>query len=325
MSLFRSELSAEERSRFDAVAAAYEGDNLAHDLTLPPSDNPTYVANNKTQDNDARWLTWQEEARPRLVGTAEKWRKVDLRFRVTDEELLAGIREMGIEEGIYWTGNTSHTFGIAKSTDDQLQCFLHENLPEDHYISGQFLTGFESKTLRGQRDPVRDCEAHSGERGAHLPRHRDAARSSCQHDVAGTRRRGLNPRGARRLFRRLRPPGVQPGLHRADPSRGPVGDGRDTQIHGAERETTIPRIRRSGPRRFARPKFAEVSKKLSGTHLLAVPLPSLVRSPIQPHPRRDRVLFRLHLVRAAADGLRAGSASWSTRGRSSTRKTRSSW
>ena len=114
---------------------------------MPPSDNPTYVANNKTQNNDARWLTWQEEALPRLVGTAEKWRKVDPQS-ATDEELLAGIREMAIEEGFYWTGNTSHTFGIAKSTDDQLQCFLHENLPDDRYISGQFLTGFESKTLQ---------------------------------------------------------------------------------------------------------------------------------------------------------------------------------
>ena len=147
MALFRSELSAEEQAGFDTVAAAYEGDNLAHDLTLPPSDNPTYVANNKTQDNDARWRTWQEEALPRLVGTAEKWRQVDPET-ATDEELLTGIREMAIEEGIYWSGNTSHTFGIAKSTDDQLQCFLHENLPDDHYISGQFLTGFESKTLQ---------------------------------------------------------------------------------------------------------------------------------------------------------------------------------
>ncbi|MYD98440.1 MAG: hypothetical protein F4X98_13810 [Gammaproteobacteria bacterium] len=147
MALFRSELTAEEQAEFDAVAATYEGDNLAHDLTLPPSDNPTYVANNKTQNNDARWQTWQEEALPRLVGTAEKWRKVDP-HNATDEELLAGIREMAIEEGTYWTGNTSHTFGIAKSTDDQLQCFLHENLPDDRYISGQFLTGFESKTLQ---------------------------------------------------------------------------------------------------------------------------------------------------------------------------------
>jgi len=147
MALFRSQLSAEDQAEFDAVAATYEGDNLAHDLTLPPSDNPTYVANNKTQNNDARWQTWQEEALPRLVGSAEKWRKVDPQS-ATDDELLAGIREMAIEEGTYWTGNTSHTFGIAKSTDDQLQCFLHENLPDDHYISGQFLTGFESKTLQ---------------------------------------------------------------------------------------------------------------------------------------------------------------------------------
>ena len=147
MALFRSELTTQEQAEFDAVAAAYEGDNLAHDLTLPPSDNPTYVANNKTEDNDARWRTWQEEALPRLVGTAEKWRKVDPKS-ATDDELLAGIREMAIEEGVYWSGNTSHTFGIAKSTDDQLQCFLHENLPDENYISGQFLTGFESKTLR---------------------------------------------------------------------------------------------------------------------------------------------------------------------------------
>ena len=147
MALFRSELTTEEQAGFDAVAAAYDGDNLAHDLTLPPSDNPTYVANNMTQTNDERWRTWQEEAMPRLVGTAEKWQKVDLKT-ATDEELLAGIREMGIEEGYYWTGNTSHTFGIAKSTDDHLQCFLHENLPDDHYISGQFLTGFESKAMQ---------------------------------------------------------------------------------------------------------------------------------------------------------------------------------
>ena len=147
LALFRSALSQEEQAEFDTVAAAYEGDSLAHDVTLPPSDNPTYVANNKTQDNDARWRAWQQEALPRLVDTAEKWRKVDPQA-ATDEELLAGIRDMGIAEGYYWTSNTSHTFGIAKSTDDQLQCFLQENLPDDRYISGQFLTGFESKTLQ---------------------------------------------------------------------------------------------------------------------------------------------------------------------------------
>ena len=146
MDLFTSELSSEDRAAFDEVAAQHDGEDLAHDLTMPSSDNPTYTANNKTQNNDTKWRSWQEEAMPRLVGTAEKWRKVDP-AEATDEELLAGIREMAIEEGFYWSGNTSSTFGIAKSTDDQLQCFLRENLPDHHYISGQFLTGFESKTM----------------------------------------------------------------------------------------------------------------------------------------------------------------------------------
>ncbi len=84
---------------------------------------------------------------PRLVATAERWRELDI-STATDEELLAGIREMAIEEGFYWTGNTSHTFGIAKSTDDRLQCFLRENIPDQHFISGQFLTGLESKTMQ---------------------------------------------------------------------------------------------------------------------------------------------------------------------------------
>ena len=35
---------------------------------------------------------------------------------------------MGIEEGRYWSSDSSHTFGVAKSTDDQLQCFLRETL-----------------------------------------------------------------------------------------------------------------------------------------------------------------------------------------------------
>ena len=94
MALFRSELSAEEQAEFDAVAAADEGDNLAHDLTLPPSDNPTYVANNKTQNNDARWLTWQEEAPcPAWSAPPRSGARWTSQF-ATDEELLAGIREM---------------------------------------------------------------------------------------------------------------------------------------------------------------------------------------------------------------------------------------
>ena len=151
MALFVSELSADDKAAFQQFADDYQGDNLAHDLTMPESDNPTYIANHKTQDNDQRWKTWQDEALPRLVAAAEKWQKLDI-STATDEQLLAGIREMAIEEGFYWSGNTSHTFGIAKSTDDHLQCFLRENIPDKHFISGQFLTGLESKTMQANAD-----------------------------------------------------------------------------------------------------------------------------------------------------------------------------
>ena len=70
----------------------------------------------------------------------------------SDETLLAGIREMAIEEGYYWTSNSSHSFGVAKSTDDHFQCFLRETLPDHHFISGQFLSGIESKTMQANAD-----------------------------------------------------------------------------------------------------------------------------------------------------------------------------
>ena len=59
---------------------------------------------------------------------------------------------MGIAEGDYWSNDSSHTFGCAKSTDDQLQCFLRETLPEHNFISGQFLSGIESKTMQSNAD-----------------------------------------------------------------------------------------------------------------------------------------------------------------------------
>lgn len=64
-----------------------------------------------------------------------------------DETLLQGIVDLGLAEGDYWSNDTSHTFGVAKSTDDQLQCFLRETLPDHRFTSGQFLSGFKSKTM----------------------------------------------------------------------------------------------------------------------------------------------------------------------------------
>jgi pyruvate,water dikinase len=47
---------------------------------------------------------------------------------------------------MYWASNSSHTFGVAKVTDNQLQVFLRETLPEHRFTSGHLLSGFRSKT-----------------------------------------------------------------------------------------------------------------------------------------------------------------------------------
>ena len=118
---------------------------------MPVSDNPTFIAFNHTAQNDAVLNRWYELTKPRLEGTANKWRAV-IPLEATDEGLLAGICELGIEEGRYWSDDSSHTFGVAKSTDDQLQCFLKESLPDQNFISGQFLSGIQSKTMEANAD-----------------------------------------------------------------------------------------------------------------------------------------------------------------------------
>ena len=147
---FADSLDADERARFDAWVASQD-DGIAVTVTMPASENPTFVAFNNTETNDGQLGEWHEVTRPRLVAIREKWAKVDT-GSATDGELLDGIREMGVEEGYYWSSNSSHTFGVAKSTDDQLQCFLREALPDHHFISGQFLSGIESKTMQANAD-----------------------------------------------------------------------------------------------------------------------------------------------------------------------------
>ena len=145
--LFREDLSLVDREAFDAWRASESPEGLALQITMPKSKNPTYVAFNNSEWNDRQLGEWFEVTRPRLHGIREKWLKIDPKT-ASDEELLDGICEMGVEEGYYWSSNSSHTFGVAKSTDDQLQCFLRETLPDHHFISGQFLSGIDSKTMQ---------------------------------------------------------------------------------------------------------------------------------------------------------------------------------
>ena len=149
--LFAETLSDDERVAFNTWMASQDRDDLAQAVTMPESDNPTFMAFNNTAVNDRQLKEWHEVTRPRLVGIREKWANVDPAV-ASDAELLEGIREMAIEEGYYWSSNSSHTFGVAKSTDDQFQCFLRENLPDHHFISGQFLSGIESKTMQANAD-----------------------------------------------------------------------------------------------------------------------------------------------------------------------------
>ena len=151
MALFASELPEADRKEFEAWVAAQADPDLAHTVTMPESENPTYAFATKTDFNERQLGEWHTETRPRLIGIGAKWKKVDV-ATASDETLLEGIREMAIEEGYYWTSNSSHSFGVAKSTDDQFQCFLRETLPDHHFISGQFLSGIESKTMQANAD-----------------------------------------------------------------------------------------------------------------------------------------------------------------------------
>ena len=151
MELMVADLSEEDRKAFREFAASQNIDDLAHQVTMPKTETSVYMFASKTAFNDRQLAEWHDETMPRLRGIGEKWARLDL-ATASDEELLAGITEMGHEEGNYWSSNASHTFGVAKSTDSHLQDFLEYHLPDHNYISGQFLSGIESKTMQANRD-----------------------------------------------------------------------------------------------------------------------------------------------------------------------------
>ncbi len=151
LELMVADLSQDDQKAFREFATAQNIDNLAHQVTMPRSSTSVYMFASKTDFNDRQLAEWHDETMPRLKGVGEKWAKLDL-ASASDEELLEGICEMGREEGNYWSSNASHTFGVAKSTDSHLQDFLETHLPDHNYISGQFLSGIESKTMQANAD-----------------------------------------------------------------------------------------------------------------------------------------------------------------------------
>ena len=136
---------------FEEWYAEQTAENIDALITIPESESPTFIAFNRTEQCDAVLQKWFDYTKPRLEGVAEKYRAMDYK-NASAQELYDAICDMAIEEGRYWTDDSSHTFGVAKSTDDQFQTFLRETLPDHNFISGQFLTGIESKAMQANAD-----------------------------------------------------------------------------------------------------------------------------------------------------------------------------
>jgi rifampicin phosphotransferase len=147
LDLFVSELSDDDRVAFQKMADELNSDNLPNAVTVPDSDDPTYTAFHKTFTNEKQHRDWRERAVPELEASIAKWAALDI-ADASDATLLEGIRELTEAEGWYWSGNGGHTFGVAKSVDDQLQAFLREKLPDHKFTSGQFLSGFKSRIMQ---------------------------------------------------------------------------------------------------------------------------------------------------------------------------------
>ena len=118
--LLRNDMTETDRVVFDQWYGEQTDANINSRISMPESENPTYVAFSNTKQNDAQLKYWYEKTLPRLENVADKWLKLDV-ASASDEELFDGICELAIEEGRYWSDDSSHTFGVAKSTDDQLQ------------------------------------------------------------------------------------------------------------------------------------------------------------------------------------------------------------
>ena len=152
MDLFLASLSPADLEAFNDMAKGQDAEDLPRQLTLPESESNTFIAHNRTEPCDQLMRDWEERAKPGLLATIAEWQKVEP-DTASSEQLLAGIRELALAEGRYWSGrNGGRIFGVIKSSDDQLQQFLLENTPDHHFTSGQFLSGFQSRTMQANED-----------------------------------------------------------------------------------------------------------------------------------------------------------------------------
>jgi len=93
---------------------------------------------------------WRERALPSYLAAIELWKAVGL-ADAPDERLLAGVRELALEDAHYWFA-CALMIGRAKGTDALLDRFLTMAAPRRGLTSGMFLRGFPSPTVDAETE-----------------------------------------------------------------------------------------------------------------------------------------------------------------------------
>ena len=97
--------------------------SFAHRITHPDSKNPTYMFATNTDYNESQLAEWTDAVAPRLRATRDRWARLAI-ASASDEALLEAMRDMCMEEGYYWSCNSSRTFGVRV----QLICHARNNM-----------------------------------------------------------------------------------------------------------------------------------------------------------------------------------------------------
>ena len=98
--IFQEELKPEDRKLFDDWYEKSGREEIDGILTIPYPDFPTFIAFNHTTWNNKILKRWFEYTKPRLENVAKKWKEINI-SNASNQTLLDGITEMGIEEGNY--------------------------------------------------------------------------------------------------------------------------------------------------------------------------------------------------------------------------------
>lgn len=111
---------------------------------------------------------WRDQGLPGYRSLIESWKNADP-GETSDEDLLAGVRELAVADAIYWF-DAAVPLGLARITDAVLDRFLKivadsaDSAGAPRPTSGPYLTGFPTKAIEAQQQlediarTIRACE-----------------------------------------------------------------------------------------------------------------------------------------------------------------------